>query len=458
METQPDYKLMGTCARKKLKMSAPPFSQLDLKYPQRTNLKVRTRNSIRRQSFIEVEFKLPRPIKVLIEDSFPCFPNSKVSLCVIPGINPKQRAQKVCQDNCFFIKNSDSVLLALFDGHGVNGEKVVEFLSNTTIESFQKFSNKVKIIHEDFESFLKQLSLKCALGLEKVDFDCSLSGRYFLFSTQIMVLLTPTSIFSCNIGDSRAVLGTGTSPGVNSITRSHLLSNQEFSKAKFVRSQNYSRYLMPHQLSKDHKPNDPEESRRVCEMGGKVDRNYNSSGIAVGPFRISDPSGLLPGISVSRIQGDYKLRSLGVISESSIKKYPIKRDDFFVVLASDGVWDVMENEEVVAFIETYRSSCQNHFDNTDTIDIKNSCIAQLLCEEARLRWLHLMNYEDVNMDDISCIIFEIKDTPEYMKSSQNQSNDFEQRLSTSSGFMTLKDSQRNSWVLPSTESFVVNNI
>ena len=449
---------MGTCARKKLKMSVPPFSQLDLKYPQKANLKVRTRNSKRRQSFIEVELKLPRPLKVLIEGSFPCFPNSKVSLCVIPGINPKQRTKKVCQDNCFFIKNSEIVLLALFDGHGLNGEKVVEFLYNTTIEYFQKFSNKVKNVQQDYESFLRQLTINCAIGLEKVEFDCSLSGRYFLFSTQIMVLLTPSSIFSCNIGDSRAVLGTGTSPGANSISRSHLLSNQEFSKAKFARIQNYSRYLLPHQLSKDHKPNDPEESRRVCEMGGKVDRNYNSSGMAVGPFRISDPSCLLPGISVSRIQGDYKLRSLGVISESSIKKYPLKRDDFFVVLASDGVWDVMENEEVVAFIETYRYFCKSHFDNTDTIDINNSCIAQLLCEEARFRWLNLMNHEDVNMDDVSCIIFEIKDTPEYIKSNQNQSNDLEQRLSTSSGFITLKDSQRNSWVLPSTESFVGNNI
>ena len=445
---------MGNCARKKLKMSVPPIPQLDLKYPQRANLKLRNRNSIRRHSFIELEFKLPKPIKVLIEDNFPTFPNSKVSLCVVPGINPKQRTQKVCQDNCFCIKNSETVLLALFDGHGVNGEKVVELLFNTSIKFFQNFSIKF----QDFEEFLRQLVQNCAFELEKADFDCSLSGRYFLFSTQIMVLLTPTSIFTCNIGDSRAVLGTGTSPGACSISRSHLLSNSEFSKAKFLRSQSYFRYLIPYQLSKDHKPNDPEESRRVCEFGGRVDRVYNSSGIAVGPYRISDPTGSLPGISVSRIQGDYKLRSLGVTSESSIKKYPIKRDDFFLVLASDGIWDVMENEEVVAYIETYRSLCHNHFDDTDSISLHNSCIAQLLCEEARWRWLQLMDHEDVNMDDISCIVFEIKETPDYIKSILSQSIDLEQRLSTSSGFMTLKDSQRNSWVLPSTESFVGNNI
>ena len=40
------------------------------------------------------------------------------------------------------------------------------------------------------------------------------------------------------------------------------------------------------------------------------------------------------------------------------------------------------------------------------VDASNCCIAQMLCEEARLRWFTIVEEEDVFIDDISCVVIE----------------------------------------------------
>jgi serine/threonine protein phosphatase PrpC len=83
--------------------------------------------------------------------------------------------------------------------------------------------------------------------------------------------------------------------------------------------------------------------------------------------------------------------------------------DMFIVAASDGVWDVMENEEVVNFVENYRYQCMKNCDlaNPGRITPDNVTIAQLLCEEARYRWKYIVEEEDVMIDDISAVILEL---------------------------------------------------
>jgi hypothetical protein len=167
---------MGTCARKKQKISSPE-QPVVLSYPQSARLKLRTRTSFRRNSFIELDLKLPKPLKVLIEDSFPLFPSKKLSLCVLPGLNPHKKSRKLCQDNCFFIQNSEFVLLGLFDGHGKNGDKVVELLLNISIKHFQQFSSEVSLRQVIPEFFLADLAEKSTEELKFASFDCSQSGR-----------------------------------------------------------------------------------------------------------------------------------------------------------------------------------------------------------------------------------------------------------------------------------------
>jgi hypothetical protein len=92
----------------------------------------------------------------------------------------------------------------------------------------------------------------------------------------------------------------------------------------------------------------------------------------------------------------------------------IQREDAFIVIATDGVWEVMENSEVVNFVEAYRSHCRRgnytREPTTERTQPSNASIAQLLCEEARMRWLAIVEGEDVLVNDISAVIIEFSDS------------------------------------------------
>nr|GMD54370.1 probable protein phosphatase 2C 50 isoform X1 [Ipomoea batatas] len=117
-------------------------------------------------------------------------------------------------------------------------------------------------------------------------------------STAVVSIVCPTHIIVANCGDSRAVLCRGKS-------------------------------AMP--LSVDHKPNREDEYSRIEALGGKV---INWDGHRV--------SGVL---AVSRSIGDRYLRPY-VIPEPEMTFTPRAKEDECLILASDGLWDVMANEEV----------------------------------------------------------------------------------------------------------------
>jgi hypothetical protein len=73
----------------------------------------------------------------------------------------------------------------------------------------------------------------------------------------------------------------------------------------------------------------------------------------------------------------------------------------------------MTNQEVVNFVERLRKPALKNTDgaprgpvNVRTRQAMSTNIAHLLCEEARYRWLGLVQEEDVIIDDISCIVME----------------------------------------------------
>jgi len=88
-------------------------------------------------------------------------------------------------------------------------------------------------------------------------------------------------------------------------------------------------------LTKDHKPNNFEESKRIKNLGGKI--YYDGY-----DWRILD-------LSVSRAFGDISAEPY-VTCEPDLFKYKLNKYDKFIVIACDGLWDVMTNEEVVNFI------------------------------------------------------------------------------------------------------------
>ncbi|XP_051148355.1 protein phosphatase 2C 50-like [Andrographis paniculata] len=116
-------------------------------------------------------------------------------------------------------------------------------------------------------------------------------------STAVVAVVCSTHIIVANCGDSRAVLYRGKSP-------------------------------IP--LSEDHKPEREDEYARIEASGGKV---INWDGYRV--------SGVL---AVSRSIGDRYLRPY-VIADPEITIMPRAKEDECLVLASDGLWDIITNEE-----------------------------------------------------------------------------------------------------------------
>ncbi|XP_073132221.1 protein phosphatase 2C 50-like [Henckelia pumila] len=116
-------------------------------------------------------------------------------------------------------------------------------------------------------------------------------------STAVVAIVCSTQIIVANCGDSRAVLCRG-------------------------------KVAVP--LSTDHKPQREDEFKRIDALGGKV-INWNG-------YRVS---GVL---AASRSIGDRYL-SPYVISDPDITFHPRAKEDECLILASDGLWDVMTNEE-----------------------------------------------------------------------------------------------------------------
>ncbi|XP_020098206.1 probable protein phosphatase 2C 8 [Ananas comosus] len=115
-------------------------------------------------------------------------------------------------------------------------------------------------------------------------------------STAVVAVVGARRIVVANCGDSRAVLSRG---GV----------------------------AVP--LSSDHKPDRPDEMERVEAAGGRV-INWNG-------YRV------LGVLATSRSIGDYYLKPY-VISEPEINVMDRTDKDEFLILATDGLWDVVSNE------------------------------------------------------------------------------------------------------------------
>ncbi len=82
-------------------------------------------------------------------------------------------------------------------------------------------------------------------------------------------------------------------------------------------------------VSIDHKPNNNDERERIENAGGVV--------VWAGTWRVG---GVL---AVSRAFGDKPLKKY-VISSPYVREEHLAHEDEFLILASDGVWDVLTNE------------------------------------------------------------------------------------------------------------------
>lgn len=122
-------------------------------------------------------------------------------------------------------------------------------------------------------------------------------------------------------------------------------------------------------LSDDHKPSRPDEQKRIEAKGGIVDFEGVWRVFIPGPAKFGGQNIMRWGLAVSRGFGDLLLKESenygcnGVLPGGLITAEPeihvVDLDpeyDRFLVLASDGVWDVISNEDAVAICAAEVSS------------------------------------------------------------------------------------------------------
>jgi len=188
-------------------------------------------------------------------------------------------------------KSGESIgCFGVYDGHGgIHAAEFVKANLYNTLLAHPKFpADPVAATVESYEAIDAQY---CSLGANRDD-GC----------TAVTALVQGGRLIVANVGDSRAIL---------------------------------CRAGRAIQLSIDHKPNAKEERQRVERAGGVV--------VWAGTWRVG---GVL---AVSRAFGDKPLKRY-VTGTPDVKDERLTPEDEFLILASDGLWDVCMNQDAVDLV------------------------------------------------------------------------------------------------------------
>jgi len=226
-------------------------------------------------------------------------------------------------------EDNASCFFAVYDGHG--GTAASTFCQkhlHTLVATHERYGTNKK------EAFVEGYKATDKKFLKKME-DCG--------STAVSCLLTDSAkkIVVANAGDSRCILASG---------------------GKAVA------------ISEDHKPSNPNEKKRIKEAEHTVEtETILQDGKR---YQLSRVDGQ---IAVSRAIGDGDFKdgdgppeTQAITCVPDVYERDVKPNDQFLVLACDGLWDVMENQEVVDFINKLLSKAK-----TVTDELLNQISEQL---------------------------------------------------------------------------------
>lgn len=283
----------------------------------------------------------------------------------------KQGCKGINQDSMLawegFAAEEESVFLGVFDGHGPNGHLVASkvrdclpSLLTLPIESLLEgcstphhhIHTPIKIINMDDpktvddpnennltgernqvyvedNDYSDGIEEKFTAAFHKMDERLKMHPKISCMSsgtTAVAMLVQGKDLVVGSVGDSRAILASRSEDG------------------SFV----------AHQLTIDSKPDSPGEIERIQKCQGRVFALEDEPHIS----RLWLPHANTPGLAMARAFGDFCLKEYGLISTPKISHRKVTDKDEFIVLATDGVWDVLTNTEVMDAI----SSCSSKED------------------------------------------------------------------------------------------------
>ena len=262
-------------------------------------------------------------------------------------------------------------IYGVFDGHGDNGHLISKFISdfvkNYFSNKFNYYLNEnekqnilIEYIVNSFMQNYTKIIKNCSIELDKdiftkITYDISQSG-----STSTILFYINDFLVCSNVGDSQCYL--------------------------FNCSEEELWTFEP--LSKQHLPSDEQEKKRIIDNGGEIHPYYEEDGIFEGPDRIYGKNKVYPGLCMTRTIGDLLAKKIGVISEPDIITKKIDNNSKFLVVGSDGLWEVIRPYDIIRMVRPYFNKG----------DIEGAC--QVLMRKAIQNW----NKTIEERDDITIIV------------------------------------------------------
>ena len=186
-------------------------------------------------------------------------------------------------------------MVAVFDGHA--GPEAADYLQDNLLNQLLKQQQLLPI------NPLEALGAAVNLVEENIITEFQASSCK-AGSTLLAVLLVDDKLYIANVGDSRAVLGRGT---------------------------------QAQQLTRDHKPTCLQEQERIKNDHPEAD--VSSDGYMYGEL------GVARAIGSQHLKRDPSKRAL--VATPDLTTVQLQKEDDFVVLATDGLWDKVGNSEAV---------------------------------------------------------------------------------------------------------------
>ena len=232
-----------------------------------------------------------------------------------------------------------------------------EYLAQVETDLEGKIDTPVDVIKNTSKEELTKAFIDTNESLiNKTKIDCSLSG-----ATCTSLIITLDKIICANIGNTRAILARFENGCYNSVN-----------------------------LSRDHKPTESDEIKRIISEGGLIKQLYDKNRKEyIGPERIWLKNSDIPGLSMSRTFGDYIAHTVGVINIPEINIVDFTGGEKFIVVASDSIWQYIDSDECIEIIKDYYEK------NMDAIGALNSLVS-----EAIKRWKKQEN----KIEDITAVV------------------------------------------------------
>ncbi|XP_027337259.1 probable protein phosphatase 2C 65 [Abrus precatorius] len=276
------------------------------------------------------------------------------------------------------IGKKDMVFCGVFDGHGPIGHKFARYVrDNLPSKLSASIKQSQQKVLENYDANATNIGSHCEdnqnmsfaswegtflNSFKEMDEDLARNIDTDGFrggSTAVTIIKQGDQLIVGNLGDSRAVLC----------------------------SRSDDNNLVPVQLTVDLTPDIPSEASRIINSGGRVFAVAEDPAVK----RMWMPTEDSPGLAMSRAFGNFCLKTYGLISVPDVSCRKLTKQDEFVVLATDGVWSVLTNNEVINIVASAP---------------KRSMAAKLLVKHAVEAWRQKCGFK---VDDCTVICLFLKD-------------------------------------------------